>query len=236
MALVEIIMFAILSSLNRKKISEVLMKKKLLTFAILTLLTGTFSTLAEAADTASVSDHPAATLSAVTGTVNGPASTGGNTLEAIAQQQSDLMDRQQIKELVDRFSILADEKDGLSQAQLFTKDAQVDNYKDGKHNGHIEGNTNIAKVYDDFLKSQDVVYHINGQQVVRLNGDNTADGISYCYVVLIDTVNGKRVKRTQGVRYVDNYKRVGGQWLINSRKAFFEWVEYEPLNESPIQA
>ena len=201
------------------------MKKNLWSVAMLTLLTGLFGLSVRAADITSATEYPHPKLSAVA---------GEKTLETIAKQQSDLTDRQQIKELVDRFSVLADEKDGLSQAQLFTNDAQVDNYMEGRHTGHLQGNKNIAKVYDEFLKKQDVVYHLNGQQVVRLNGDDTADGISYCYVVLIETVNGNRVKRTQGVRYEDKYKKVKGQWLIRSRKAFFEWVNYEPFNAKPM--
>lgn len=69
-----------------------------------------------------------------------------------------------IRELIDTFSILADNKDGLSQTNLFTKDAVVENYNNGKLTQTIKGNENIGKVFDDFLKTQDVVYHINGQQ------------------------------------------------------------------------
>lgn len=83
-----------------------------------------------------------------------------------------LADKIALKELVDTFSILADRKDGLAQEALFTPDAVVENYGgDGKLMTSLKGSKEIAKVYDDFLKTQDVVYHINGQQVVRIDGD-----------------------------------------------------------------
>lgn len=95
-----------------------------------------------------------------------------------------MADKMAIRELIDTFSIEADNKDGISQIDLFTKDAVVENYNNGKLTQTLKGNKNIGKAFDDFLKTQDVVYHINGQQVVHLNG-NKADGINYCFVTLI---------------------------------------------------
>ena len=138
-----------------------------------------------------------------------------------------LADKIALKELVDTFSILADRKDGLAQEALFTPDAVVENYGgDGKLMTSLKGSKEIAKVYDDFLKTQDVVYHINGQQVVWIDGDK-ATGTSYCYVVLISTQDGKKVKRTQGMRYEDEYEKRDGKWLISKRVAHFNWIENE---------
>lgn len=139
-------------------------------------------------------------------------------------------DKIALKELVDTFSILADQKDGIAQEPLFTKDAVVENYSDGKLMTSLKGRENIGKAFDDFLKTQDVVYHINGQQVVDIKG-NTATGTSYCYVVLISTQNGKQVKRSGGVRYHDEYVKQDGKWLIQKRKADFVWTEYSDLQK-----
>ena len=139
-------------------------------------------------------------------------------------------DKIALKELVDTFSILADQKDGIAQEPLFTKDAVVENYSDGKLMTSLKGRENIGKAFDDFLKTQDVVYHINGQQVVDIKG-NTATGTSYCYVDLISTQNGKQVKRSGGVRYHDDYVKEDGKWLIQKRKADFVWTEYSDLQK-----
>ncbi|MCD2436024.1 nuclear transport factor 2 family protein [Acidaminococcus sp. NSJ-142] len=139
-----------------------------------------------------------------------------------------LADKLALKELVDTFSILADEKNGIAQEALFTKDAVVENYSDGKLMTSLTGRENIGKAFDDFLKTQDVVYHINGQQVVDIKG-NTATGTSYCYVVLISTQNGRQVKRSGGTRYHDTYVKQDGKWLIKKRMADFVWTEYGDL-------
>ena len=149
---------------------------------------------------------------------------------AAVQTQKEAGSLVALKELVDTFSILADQKDGIAQEPLFTKDAVVENYSDGKLMTSLKGRENIGKAFDDFLKTQDVVYHINGQQVVDIKG-NTATGTSYCYVVLISTQNGKQVKRSGGVRYHDEYVKQDGKWLIQKRKADFVWTEYSDLQK-----
>lgn len=159
----------------------------------------------------------------------------GATVEAVKPaiavpdtDRKSIADKIAIRELIDTFSIEADNKDGISQIDLFTKDAVVENYNNGKLTQTLKGNENIGKAFDDFLKTQDVVYHINGQQVIHLNG-NKADGISYCFVTLIYTdKEGKTMKRQTGVRYVDDYVFQNGRWLIAHRKACFNWSEQVP--------
>ena len=144
-----------------------------------------------------------------------------------------LADKMALKELVDTFSILADQKDGLAQIPLFTKDAVVENYMDGKLAQSIQGNEKIGKVFDDFLKTQDTVYHMNGQQVFNVDGDR-ATGICYCFVVLVYMdADGTKIKRMNGMRYEDAYVKEDGTWKIAKRKAFFTWADYAPLGVQP---
>ena len=89
-----------------------------------------------------------------------------------------------LKELVDTFSILADKKDTDAQTFLFTEDAQVYNYDEGKLTTVLKGREEIGKAFRDYLALFETVYHINGQQTVNIDGDK-ADGISYCQVVLV---------------------------------------------------
>lgn len=150
-------------------------------------------------------------------------------VETVAgEDTSVLADKIALKELVDRFSILAVQKNGIAQEALFTKDAVVENYSDGKLMTSLKGRESIGKAFDDFLKTQGIVYHINGQQVVDIKG-NTATGTSYCYVVLINTQDGKQVKRSGGMRYHDEYVKQDGKWLIKKRMADFVWTEYGDL-------
>lgn len=142
----------------------------------------------------------------------------------------DIEDRIALKELVDTFSNLADVKDVATQMNLFTDNATVDNIMNGQVANTLTGKKQIGDAFSGFLALFDVVYHINGQQTVALNGDN-AKGTSYCMVTLIGKQNGKSMKTTMGVYYNDTFVRQNGKWLIANRRATFAWQEVKPLGE-----
>lgn len=136
----------------------------------------------------------------------------------------ELTDRMALKNLVDTFSNLADMKDVEAQVLLFTDSAEVVSYHGIQETSRLKGRKVLAERFGAFLDRFDVVYHINGQQVVKLDGDK-ATGIAYCQVVLIDMENGRKIMTTQGVRYEDEYVRQEGKWLISKRTSHFEWSD-----------
>ena len=131
-----------------------------------------------------------------------------------------------LKKLVDTFSNLADAKDTKAQIDLFTDDAEVISKVDGKTFAS-KGKKYIEKSFADYLKLFDIVYHLNGQQTVEINGDN-AIGISYCLVTLIG--NGK--KNQSGVRYHDTYMKQNGKWLIKRRESNFMFTSVEDMKRA----
>lgn len=151
-----------------------------------------------------------------------------NPTSGAGRQNSDnskeLRDKIELKELVDVFSVLADKKDVETQVTLFTEDATVDSYIGNTLVSSIKGRANLKQGFGDFLSLFDTVYHINGQQVVKINGDK-ATGTAYCQVVLIGMKDGRRVMTTQGVIYDDEYVREGGKWLIARRTSHFVWTD-----------
>lgn len=136
----------------------------------------------------------------------------------------DIQDRIELRELVDTFSLLADKKEVLKQTALFTASATVETYRDGAVISRLSGREEIGKAFESFLKTFDTVYHFNGQHLVSLNGDR-ATGDLYCLTYLFGKESGKRVKTTFGIRYLDEYVRENGKWLIGKRTSFFEWQE-----------
>lgn len=140
------------------------------------------------------------------------------------KQIAELQDKLALKELVDVFSILADQKETDQQALLFTEDATVESFMNGKSTGLLKGRKQLAEAFAGFLKQFDVVYHINGQQSVTITGDK-ASGTSYCLVTLIGNENGKKMKNTMGVIYHDRYAKQNGKWLISKRESNFTWSE-----------
>ena len=132
-------------------------------------------------------------------------------------------DQLALKKLVDTFSNLSDVKDVKAQMDLFTDDAEVHSKK-GDNVFVSKGKGDIGKAFSDFLALFDVVYHLNGQQTVEINGD-TATGISYCFVTLIG--NGK--KNQSGVRYQDTYVKQNGRWLIKKRESNFMFTTVDEM-------
>jgi hypothetical protein len=140
----------------------------------------------------------------------------------------EIADRMAIKELVDTFSILADQKDIAKQVLLFTENGTVTSKMNGQAGAPLVGRKQIGDVFTTFLNTFEVVYHVNGQQTITLNGNN-ATGISYCAVTLIGVENGKRMKTSMGVYYNDEYVRENGHWLIAKRTSNFTWQDKQPM-------
>lgn len=82
----------------------------------------------------------------------------------------------------------------------------------------------MAEAFANFLKDFDTVYHLNGQQVVNIDGDQ-ASGTFYCLVTLIGNENGKRMRTTIGAYYQDSYVRAEDGWLVAKRIGNFKWQE-----------
>lgn len=146
----------------------------------------------------------------------------------LGQRIRQLEDRAALKALVDTFSNLADQKDVQKQVLLFTEDATVESWSEGKPGTTYKGRKQLAEAFGKFLARFETVYHINGQQTVELHGDR-ATGVAYCQVTLIGTENGKRIKSTNGVYYNDEYVRRGDTWLIAKRRSYFTWRDREEM-------
>ncbi|MGZ0748984.1 nuclear transport factor 2 family protein [Kluyvera sichuanensis] len=141
---------------------------------------------------------------------------------------NEIAQRLALRELVDTFSNLADEKDVAAQMPLFTADAHINVVMDGKEVFDLNGQQQILEAFSGYLSQFSVVYHINGQQTVTIN-ENTAKGIAYCQVTLIKEENGQRIKQTSGVRYHDRYVFQNGKWLIAERLSNFMWTDIHPM-------
>jgi len=141
----------------------------------------------------------------------------------------ELEDRVALKELIDRFSILGDQKDFKNQVQLFTNNAVSETLAAGTVILKLEGREVMAEAFSKFLEGFETVYHFNGQHVVSING-NDATGTCYCKITLIGNEKGKKMKTTIGARYADDYVRLENVWLIARRVGTFDWQEKRELS------
>ena len=126
----------------------------------------------------------------------------------IPNQQAE---RQALKDLVDTFSNLADEKRVAEQMALFTPDAQVNTYIGGKLFAEAKGREEIEQVFSSFLAQFHSVYHLNGQHTVTFRSETEAEAINYCAVKLVGEQDGKQVLQDHSVRYQDMYIKQGGK-------------------------
>lgn len=142
----------------------------------------------------------------------------------------ELMDRAELKDLVDTFSNLADVKDAASQGELFLPDGWLEFQMgfDGDIN-KIEGREALVQAFSATINPCKAVYHINGQQSVAINGDE-AEGIAYCTATLVNEVEGKDIITTNYVRYSDLYVRMEGKWYIKRRRTTFLISDRHELN------
>ncbi|MGB3256273.1 MULTISPECIES: nuclear transport factor 2 family protein [Buttiauxella] len=143
-------------------------------------------------------------------------------------ENQEIAHRLALRELVDTFSNLADEKNVAAQMALFTPNAHINVVMEGKEVFDLNGHQQILEAFSGYLAQFSVVYHLNGQQTLEIDGDS-AKGIAYCQVVLIKEENGQRIKQTSGVRYQDRYVFNNGKWLISERLSDFMWTDIQPI-------
>ena len=139
-----------------------------------------------------------------------------------------LVAKSKIKELVDTFSNLADEKKIPEQMFLFTPETVVKVYIGENLVFDILGTKQLEEVFTSFTANVKRSYHINGQQVVNVEG-NSATGISYCLVQLITEENGKEIITQHSVRYNDTFVLNNGTWLIKERISHFMITDVRTL-------
>jgi hypothetical protein len=125
-----------------------------------------------------------------------------------------------LEELVDTFSNLADEKRIAEQMHLFTTDTKVQVYMGENLLFDISGTKQLEETFNSFTADVKRSYHINGQQVVQVDGD-AATGIAYCQVKLVGEEDRAEVITDSSIRYDDEYVRQDGRWLIKTRISRF---------------
>ncbi|MBS7563864.1 nuclear transport factor 2 family protein [Mucilaginibacter sp. Bleaf8] len=80
----------------------------------------------------------------------------------------EIEDRINLKELVDKVSILADQKNFGAQVKLFTENAVSETIAGGATILKLKGRKAMAEAFASFNKAFDTIYHFNGQHVLTL--------------------------------------------------------------------
>lgn len=126
--------------------------------------------------------------------------------------------KEAIREVIDVFSNL--EIDVPAQMQLFTEDARVKVYMGGNLAMDITGRAELEKQFGAFTGGIKAAHHMNGQQVITVDGDTAVD-VHYCRAALVTEEDGHDVVTDHYIRYTDKLVRQNGEWKISEREQHF---------------
>ena len=146
------------------------------------------------------------------------------TTKSVEQRLQEIEDRIAIKAIVDTFSNLADKQEFAALVMLLTEDAEVDFYFGEALAGSWKGRAAFEAALVSFSGNFEATYHLNGQQVIELQGDN-ATSQHYCLAMQIAASEGKKRLTTNGVTYSDTYVRHPDGWKIAKRTSRFGWSD-----------
>jgi len=148
-------------------------------------------------------------------------------MEVFKMTVEEMQARMEIQDLVGNFSNL--EVDVPPQMKLFTKDTHVKVYMGASLAFDIHGVEELEKVFSQFTAAVKRSHHMNGQHVIKVDGDN-ATGILYCRAALVTEEDGKEFISDNFIYYEDVYKKVDGKWLIAARTSHFNITDKHQLS------
>jgi hypothetical protein len=140
-----------------------------------------------------------------------------------------LKTKEELRDLIDAYAYLGDEKKISEQMDLFIPDAVYKVYMNGILVVNTSGTDNLEKDFNGHASQVKTYFTLNGQHTVKIDGD-AATGVSFTQIKMIRESEGKDILTDYSVRYDDNYVFQNGKWLIKERTGYFIVVEARPLN------
>lgn len=140
-----------------------------------------------------------------------------------------LQTKEDLRNLVDDYAYLGDEKKVSEVMDLFTPDLTYNVYMDGNPVSSVSGREEMEKDFKGHAAEVKTYFTLNGQHTVKINGD-TATGISFATIKMIREVEGQNILTDYNVKYEDYYLKLKGKWLIKDRVGHFMIIEARLLN------
>lgn len=138
--------------------------------------------------------------------------------------------REELRDLIDAYAYLSDDKKISEVMDLFTVDVIYQVYMGGALVANVSGREAMEKDFNGHAAHVKTYFTMNGQHTVKIDKE-TATGISFSQLKMIREVEGKDVLTDYSVKYEDNYVFQNSQWLIKKRIAYFVMVEARTLNQ-----
>ncbi|SOD15081.1 nuclear transport factor 2 family protein [Pedobacter xixiisoli] len=140
-----------------------------------------------------------------------------------------LKTREELRNLVDNYAYLGDEKKISQQMDLFTADLTYKVYMNEVLVADVSGRADMERDFNLHSSQVKTYFTLNGQHTVQLAGDS-ASGVSFTQIKMIREAEGKDLISDYSVKYDDTYVFQNGKWLIKDRVAHFVLVETRSFN------
>jgi predicted 3-demethylubiquinone-9 3-methyltransferase (glyoxalase superfamily) len=140
-----------------------------------------------------------------------------------------LKNKEELRDLIDAYAYLSDEKKISEVMGLFTSDTTYKVYMGDFLAANVSGIESMEKEFNGHASLVKTYFTMNGQHTVKIDG-NTATGVSFSQLKMIREVDGKNTITDYSVKYDDKYVRKNGKWLIKERIGYFIIVEERPLS------
>jgi len=142
--------------------------------------------------------------------------------------QDILKSKEELRDLIDAYAYLGDEKKIAEQMTLFTSDVQYKVFMNDFLAANVSGTANLEKEFNGHAAQVKTYFTMNGQHTVKIDGDH-ATGISFTQIKMVRTSEGRDVITDYSVKYDDKYVRKNGKWFIKERTGYFIIVEARQL-------
>ena len=135
----------------------------------------------------------------------------------------DLLDRDALRRLVERYATAVDHRDVEAAAGCFVPEGRLTVGDEAT----LEGRAAIVAVLAR-LERYEVTAHVLGHSDHAVEGDR-ARGESWCRAHHVYDDGGARRDRVMAIRYLDRYVRTDGGWRIADRRLVVDWLEDRPV-------
>ncbi len=136
--------------------------------------------------------------------------------------------KEELRDLIDAYAYLGDEKKIAEQMGLFTPDITYKVYMGGFLVANVSGTESLEKEFNGHASLVKTYFTMNGQHTVKIDGE-TATGVSFSQLKMVREVEGKDILTDYSVKYDDKYVRQNGKWFIKERTGYFLIIEARPI-------
>lgn len=140
-----------------------------------------------------------------------------------------LKTKEDLRNLIDDYAYLSDDKKIADVMNLFTPDVTYKVYMGGVLVADVSGRESMEKDFNHHASLVKTYFTLNGQHTVKIDSE-TATGVSFTQIKMIRDVEGKDILTDYSVKYDDCYVFQNGKWLIKDRMAHFLVIESRPVS------